>query len=94
MRGHKIIVESENESQFSKDFFKSEQARAIKKLIGSDDFILISHDKNGGGDVISCVSSKNIVPMSMATHKINGQLIEMIADFMKKGVFKPPETDE
>jgi hypothetical protein len=99
-KGKRFITEGD--SAFGKEYFKKEQARAIQSLINADNFILIAHNKNGGGDTISCVNGDQLFCMlaqlkqitlalfdtagKVNEHILDEKITEIIKDIIKKGV--------
>jgi len=94
MREHKIIVDTEESSKFSQEFYEKEKKRAITTLLSADNFILVTHDKAGGGGAISCINGDHMLPMAFAVNKMSEELRETIKTLMLKGVRNGKDKDE
>ena len=89
----RIIIDSDTDTGYSKEFFDKEQARAVKEIINSDNFVLVYHSKNGGGGAISCLAGEHILPMTFQVNKMNNELMNMCKGMIKKGMLNQSVMD-
>ena len=98
--GKRFIVEGNTD--FGKDYFDKEQARAIQCLMKADNFVLIAHYPEGKGDTISCVNGDQLFTIlaqlkqitlalidtggKINEHILEDKITEIIKDIIKKGV--------
>ena len=81
MQGKRIIAE---QGEFADKFKASETARAIKRIMEADSFILITRTKSHNAG-ISCVDAKDIPFMAYSCSKMEKDLIMTGLEVLMKG---------